>query len=301
MIVATISKLIYEHENIVVGSSLIAVMFAFENGYPMVFTEAQRPFRFDFLEPGIAYENLKVPDNKTTITTFQGDVELGTPKYLLWERLMFLLSMDSKVPLSNLCHTIRNEEQSVSCFNEYSKIAELRYDKCHYFGDGNAYGFVSKKDLAEKNYICYDWVAFNSGGKHEIDYIKTDDNFVNEVWFYPSDRIDGNTAVKDACVVSLMTESDILDFNYSETMARFKLTHEMEQRGMKGKFNGYGPNGKPKHYKFRTSSIARTKHQQANSIEPQSQHVEIPQFSEKDMLQNLQQTCLDTNRFLRWL
>lgn len=267
----------------------------------MVFTEADRPFRFDFLKPDDSYENLKITNITRDISSFAGVRQVGMPKSLLWERLMFLLSMDSLIPLSNLCNTIRNDDNSISCFNEYSKIAELRYDKCFYFGDNNANGFVSKKDLAEKKFVCYDWVAFNRGGKHEIDHITTDDKFVKEIWFYPSDRIDGKTAVKDACAVSFLSESDMLDFNYSETMARFKLVHEMESRGMKGKFNGYGPNGKPKHYKFRTTSIARTKHQRANSIKPQSENIEIPQVCEEGLLQDLQQTKLDTNRFLRWL
>ena len=33
----------------------------------------------------------------------------------------------------------------------------------------------------------------------------------------------------------------------------------MEKRGMKGLLSSYGPNGKPKHYKFKTSTIARQK------------------------------------------
>ena len=52
---------------------------------------------------------------------------------------------------------------------------------------------------------------------------------------------------------------DIDDFDYSETMARFKVVKEMENRGMKGLLSSYGPNGRPKHYKFKTSTIGRQK------------------------------------------
>ena len=266
-----------------------------------MFTSANRPFRFEYLEPEQLYPNLKIPDFNSTIKTFKGYKNLGLPKELLWERLMFLLSMSSRIPLSNLPHSMRNIDKTISCYNEYSKIAEIRYEKCFYFGDNNAHGFVSKKSLAEKKFICYDWIAFNKGGKHEIDYIKTGDNFVNQVWFYPSDRIDGKTSVKDACVVSFLNESELLDFNYSETMARFKLVHEMETRGMKGTLNGYGPNGKPKYYKFRTTSIARTKNQRTDKIKPKSKYIEIPSRSEEDLLQDLQKSSLASNLFLRWL
>ena len=44
---------------------------------------------------------------------------------------------------------------------------------------------------------------------------------------------------------------------------------------MKGKFNGYGQNGKPKYYKFRTSSIARTKRQCADKQKPEAKNIKI--------------------------
>ena len=301
MNLATTDKLIYEHEKIVVGSSLKALLYAFINDYPVYFAEQRKPFRFDYLPPVGNFNNLRIGNNVTTLSTFGGNIEVGSSKQVLWERVLFLLSLDSKAPLSNLCNTIRCGSDSISCFNEYSKIAEIAFDTCYYFGDGCAHGFVNQKTLAEREYICYDWVAFNRGGKHDIDYIKTDDKFVKEVWFYPSDRIDGNSPVKDACTVSILTESQLMNFDYSETMARFKLIHEMESRGMKGLFNGYTKKGTPRYYKFRTTSIARTKHQQANKIEPQSKNIEIPTDSEEDLLQSLQETCLDSNRFLRWL
>ena len=234
--------------------------------------------------------------------TFSGELQVGTPKELLWERLLFLLAIDSKIPLSNLASKIRkNSDNSLSCFNDYSKIADFKFNTCHYFDDSNIEGLSLKKTVAEKKYICYDWIAFNRGGKHDIDYIQTEDDFVNEIWFYPSDRIDGATQVKDACVVSYLNEREISDFNYSETMARFKMVHEMESKGMKGKFNGYGANGKPKHYKFRTTSIYRQKSEQRNQHKPKSACFEIPKNSEKDMLQNLPEASLAYDRFLRYL
>ena len=51
---------------------------------------------------------------------------------------------------------------------------------------------------------------------------------------YSSDRIDGNTPVRDACAVSKLTESQLIDFDYSETMARFKVLKIMKDNGMRG-------------------------------------------------------------------
>ena len=241
--------MILEYRDIVLGSSLDAVIFSFNNRCPIFFSQIERPFRFDYFEPEIDLSYLKIPLEAKSLTTFNGDKKVGISKEIFWERLLFLLSLDGNVPTSNLCTNIRRDQDIITCFNEYSKIAEVRYERIHDFTD---------KDTTNE-LLCCDWIAFNSGGKHEIDFIKTDDDFVNEIWFYSSDRICGNTKVKDACAVSRINKELVDDFDYSETMARFKVVREMEKRGMKGLLSSYGPNGRPKHYKFKTSTITRHK------------------------------------------
>jgi hypothetical protein len=291
----------YEHPHIVVGSSLNALLFAFVNKYPVFFAQERRPFRFDHFPIGTDLSCLKISMSTKSLTTFEGEKEVGIPKELLWERLLFLLGLEGQLPLSNLCHTLRMTESSLVCSNEYSKIAEINFERCYYFGDEQSVGIVKEKALDPPQFMCYDWIAFNRGGKHDIDYIEFDDDLVREIWFYPSDRIDGTTAVKDACVVSTLTGEQLRDFSYSETMARFKLVHQMESLGMKGKFNGYGPNGKPKHYKFRTSSIARQKNERRSAPEPQASNIEVPQDSEESLLEALPPACVGYDRLLRHL
>ena len=243
---------------------------------------------------------LKLENVEFFFQTFGEILTFGLPKEELWERLLFFLSLDGKVPFSNLCKSMRIEEDILICSNEYAKIAEINFQTCYFFGDQNCSG-VKEKRVVNPTYICYDWIAFNRGGKHEIDYIKMEDDFVNEVWFYPSDRIDGRTPVKDACVISKIKEEDILNFDFSETMARFKLVSEMEARGMRGVFNGYGPNGKPKYYKFRTSHITRGKHEDQKSSWKEQGAIKIPKLKEQDLLKDLPSACVDYDRFLKYL
>ena len=290
-----------KYDKIVIGSSLKAVMFAFNKRYPILFTTPHRPFRFDYFQPQTDLSFLKLRTNTKQLNTLNGSFLVGSQKQILWERLLFLLALDSKVPLSNLANSIRFEDNSITCFNEYSKIAKIGFDECYYFGDDNISGLAQEKALADEVFMCYDWVAFNRGGKHDVDYIKTNDQFVQEIWFYPSDRIDGKTAVKDACLVSKLTKEQMSSFDFSETMARFKLIHEMETRGMKGKFNGYGPNGKPKYYKFRTTSIYRESNKRKNQNKPKSTHIKITKSSEKDLLRDLQKSSVAYDRFLKYL
>jgi len=292
--------MISEYENIVIGSSFSAVLYAFVHNYPIFFAEERRPFRFDYLEPKVDLSCLKI-DNKTKIlNTFNGEKEVGYSKELLWEKMLFLMAVEGKSPLSNLCGNIRYNGDSIVCSNEYSKIMELKFNTCFYFGDQKTIGMVQQNKLDEDKYICYDYIGFNKGGKHEIDYIETEDSLVGEIWFYPSDRIDGNTPVRDACAVSLLTESQKEDFDYSQTMARFKVVHEMESRGMKGAIaSGKTTAGKPKYYKFRTTSLYRETDKYGLEITTESESIKIPEFNEEDLLKSLPQACLAYDRLLR--
>jgi hypothetical protein len=119
------------------------------------------------------------------------------------------------------------------------------------------------------------------------------------MWFYPSDRIDGATKVKDACLVSFLSQDDLTNFDYSETMARFKAVSEMESRGMKGVFNGYSPTGRPKYYKFRTSNIAREKRAQFDTPWEDQVDVKAPSITGQTLLEDLQETHVSYHRLLR--
>ena len=201
---------------------------------------------------------------------------------------MFLLSLGGNIITTKDVANLRLFEDKIIISNEYSKIMELGFEKCYYYGDDGAQGFVQKVDLDEEIYVCYDYIAFNSGGKHEIDFIHTGDDFISEIWFYSSDRIDGNTPVRDACAVSKLTESQLRDFDYSETMARFKVLKIMKDHGMRGKFNGYTKKGTPRHYDFRTTSIKRSMCLEQHEWRSSSPRVEIEVPDEEGLLESLQ-------------
>ena len=248
--------MIAQHDNVVIGSSLSAVIFAYLYDYPLFFTTPCPPLRFDYFESRFDFAPLGLDNLGRQLKTLDGAMKIGTSKLLLWERVIFLLSLKGLLPLSDLCVNIRDDGEKVVCTDEYSKIYEFNFSTCYYFGDSGALNIAAAVEHTEE-YICYDYIAFHKGGKHDIDYIHTFDDFAGEIWFYSSDRIDGNTGVKDACVVSRLTKEQLMDPNYSETMARFKMEKIIKDKGMKGPINGYTATGKPKYYNFKTSHCGR--------------------------------------------
>ena len=292
--------MIIEYENVVVGSCLNAALFAFNNNLPIFFAECRRPFRFDYFSPELDLSALKIPTCNKSLTTFEGKKKIGVPKEILWERLLFLLALNGKMPLSNRCNTMRYDGSVLACSTEYSKLMDVRFENCFYFGDRRCdklVDFAAETDVV----TIYDWIAFNRGGKHDIDYIHTDDKFVSDIWYYSSDRIDGATPVKDVCAVSTLNTKELENFDYSETMARFKTVFEMEVRGMKGPLSSVGPNGKPKHYKFRTSIIKREKFPLESLPISIAANIKTPSVSEAQQLVELAAACEPYNSMLRHL
>ena len=293
--------MIFEHDKVVVGGSLTALMYAFINNFPILFADPDPPNRFDYLSPDTDLSFLKLENHRREIKTFNESREIGLPKILLWERLSFLMSLKGLMPLSNICHSMRLQDNIIKCSNEYSKIAEFRFNQCLYFGDKATSGFIEKTNLDEETYICYDHIAFNSGGKHEIDYITTNDDFVSQIWFYSSDRIDGNTPVRDACAVSRITREQLLDFDFSQTMAKFKTIQTMKDNGMRGKFNGFTKKGTPRHYDFRTTSIRRETSSTTTHRKTKSDCVEIKKENESGLLSHLKDNIDTYDRILEGL
>ena len=245
------------HKEIIVGSSLPALIFAINKSIPIFYSEFDRPFYFDCINPKVNLDFLGLENVPKILKGIKKQKTVGIKKEIIWERLLFLLSFCGYAPTSDMCHSMRYDGKSLVLNDEFSKIGEVTFDKCYYFGDKNCQNLVTQKNITKK-YLCYDWMAFNTGGKHEYDYIKTKDDFVNEILFYISTRRLGNSTIKDACAISRLTMEQLSDFDYSETMARFKTVYEMKERGMRARISEYDEFGNPKKYKlYKTSYLKR--------------------------------------------
>ena len=290
------------HDQVVIGSSLSALLYAFINHYPVLFTSPEIPFRFDYFKEDVDLSCLDISTPFRYLHTFREPLAVGAPKTALWETLILALSMDGLCPLSGLCSSIRNAEGTVTCSNEYSKIATFKVNTFHYFGDEGATGFGKSSISVPQSYTCYDWVAINKGGKIEQDYMSVGDEFVHHVWFYSSDRIDGNTGVKDACVVSYLEDKQLENFDYSETMARFKLVNEMEKRGLRGPQTGFNSAGNPRHYKIKTTHMFRTKLPRKNRLSTwvPADNVVVPTLNEEELVAIFCENEFPTHTFMRF-
>ena len=92
--------------------------------------------------------------------------------------------------------------------------------------------------------------------KYELPSIKSDSNFVKKLYFYSSDRVDGSDFITDCVVESELTQQQLNDFDYSDTMVKFAVERHLESIGVHGRFMKYYASGKPK---YRKPNVLHTK------------------------------------------
>ena len=74
-----------------------------------------------------------------------------------------------------------------------------------------------------EGYIVEDYFNVTRGTLHTEWQICLDSNFVQSLNFYIADRLDGNVKRKDLVAVSHLDASELLEFEYSDTYAKFKV------------------------------------------------------------------------------
>jgi len=144
------------------------------------------------------------------------------------------------MPLSSKACSMRIEDGILKVYVSNTKIIKFKYSQLHIFDGDNVEGLV--ECTGDKLYQVADWINVRSGMVHEYDKIETGEPFVNSIYFYPSERIEGRHDKKDLVSISYLTSEQISDINYSDTYVRFKVRDIMKGLGIKGKKNGKNPN-----------------------------------------------------------
>lgn len=272
------------YDEIIIGSSLGALSYAFKHGLPVFFTTPKCPHRFEYFNTAKIIDDLNITHEESKLITPNGEVYRGQKKIFLWEKLAFTLNLAGLCPLNGSATSLRIENNNLlKAYNEFSLVSSIEFDRAIIFdGDLN----LPTRVTTPPRYIVLDWFSAHSGGKHDVDLIQTEDEFVKEIWFYESDRV--HSGIKDICAISYLTEEQIDEFLFSDTYARFKTQRIMELNGMRGASNGIDPaTGKNKHYAIKISSVNRDKALVPATAYASTKTIKMNTVSEEDLLLNL--------------
>ena len=226
-----------ETDEVVIGASLSALLYSYYTGFPLVYVETNIPFRFDYFEPYFDLDKIVEQPAPKEFVTLDLKKEVGLPKRDMWERLYFMLSLSGKIPFAEKVKAIRIEDDVKVITTR--KTSTIKCKKVRVFDDRELQGLSQKVSGEEKTFNVIDWINVYSGTTHSLDFIADiSGSVIEEIIFYPSDRIDGNHNKKDIVCVSSMTERQLNDYRFSDTYVRFKVESLMKEAGIRGARNG---------------------------------------------------------------
>ena len=174
----------------------------------------------------------------------------------LWKKLYFLLSLSGLNLTGEKTQQTRiKEDNCLSVTTHNVNLLEIEYEKLVIFDDENIMGMpISIEELAktENKFLVLDWMIARPCMEHDFEHFQTDDDFVRDIYFYPTERMSGvHPRKKDLVAVSYLTKEQLHEFEYSDTYSRFKTTDIMKSHGITGRKNGYNSDGKQIHYELK--------------------------------------------------
>ena len=243
---------VYEWENVVLGATLPAYLFAFHSGFPIVSASSHAPHHFS--EEGRDLEE--------------------------WNMLSFALGLNGQTPFSDNVMGARILDDNILrvTTRRTEKNCKIKYGKLFLFNDSKIFG-LPEVIREGKIYEVLDWIDVRSLDSHEVSVfpVTSEDSFLNKVYFCNTGRVD-NPRKKDICALSYLHKDQLTDFDYSETMAKIQVERALRECGFKGYIkNKVSPTRKSPSYKPIKLEPA---YRDARRIEP---HVYTPSKEIKDM------------------
>ena len=239
-----LDKHTYEYDTIVIGGGLNAKIYAYYTNCPCIYGNNHAPFRFDVLQEEVVQE-LSGQDKNTL---------------QIWEKISFILGLSGQLPMGDKASSMNIRDNLLKVTTNNSRLGRFEFNKLVIFDDKDVYGLPLIKEKKVGKSRVLDWFDVRSGMEHEHDSFESDDEFVKKIIFYPSDRFGTQKSGrnrKDLVSVSYLDEDQINDFEYSDTMARFKILQMMKDAGIRGARNGRDVNN-PEVYRYYSPKIEAT-------------------------------------------
>ena len=237
-----LEKHVYFYDTVVIGGNLPAFLYAYTNNLPIIFVDGKPPFEFDEVD-SLDFEGLGLRYSYNKGRIYSERYGGKEKRHLrLWERIGFLLGVAGLMPLSNFAESIRVQDNQLKIATERQRTAKINFNKLVVFDDESISGLPNVRKSEKGNNRVIDWFNVRSGCSHSFDLLEDPDDFVNKVIFYPTKRSE-NRQLKDLYTESFLTDEQLQDFDYSDTMARFKVLKMMKAAGIRGAKNGFTKTG----------------------------------------------------------
>ena len=277
--------------NLVIGGDLKSLLLSIIKDCPLVVNNPIPPI---FIEKF---------DKSIDLSPF--GLEANSSKLELWKRLMYILSIESRVfnPQQFSSIEIEAKENKLAVISERNKT-HFEYENVYVVDPSDIRGtrYYTKHRKKQK---VYDFFDVPSSKRTDLEQIDREEDFINKIIFYPSLRENTHSYVKDLCVISYLTEEQILDHDYSDTVVRLLTKRILSEHGIRGVKNGLNPNYPHKSdqkYKYRPISIKynnRIIDRSFKSVNFMSDNIQYVDFTEEQLIENHKKVFSDCSYIRR--
>ena len=218
------------HE-VIIGHSSEALLYSYLNDAPIIINKKPENIAFDFCPSDLPLHVVGLRNNLTTLKTSRDFTTFGLSKVKLRSDLMLCISMAGLLLNSVHPWNIRIQDNNIIYLTKTRKHS-VSYKTVRIFNVDNISGLNIKKQ--NEVYEVYDNIHIRSSNKNDVEYIKTEDDFVKEIYIYPSNRNGTRKEDRDIICKSLLTKDQLNSFDYSDTICRMKVAARMRQNGFTG-------------------------------------------------------------------
>ena len=203
-----------------------------------------------------------------------------------WPKLNTMLGLLSKLIAFEKTETIRIIDNQLKITAE-NITYKYKFEKCYVFDPTGVQLDNQVVEPHPKTFLVIDDFELSTLGKHkfEITPVTGESGFAKEIHFYSSSRVDGASYITDCVVESTLTEEQIKDFDFSDTMARFVVERHLTSVGVYGTFMTYYKNGSPKYRKPKVKHVNRFIYPKDNNIYADTEWVKMKNLSMEEIVE----------------
>ena len=216
----------YHFDKLIIGGSLESLLYSFVNDTKILILEPLYPIEVYNLDYKPSLRLLGYSKDETVMMSE------------LWDRLSFVLSMIGSNVFPNIINSHREQDGNIIVITQHNKRITYSADEVVYFDK-----------VSDKNVTMLDWFNVRSGNNHGYTLIEDkDNNFISKICFYKSNRVGGNSRMKDILAISDLTLEESMIIDHAEGIARIKILQMMKEKGIRGQSNGHDKDGRKLHY-----------------------------------------------------
>ena len=201
-----LSPIVFKLQDVVIGWRAEALLFAQENGFPLVINSEERPYYY-----------------------FYRENDTNQP----WYEAIYDLGMRSLLPIPFEIQTISMEEEKLKIITKSNTKILIDFERLHLFDVENVMSLPIEQTIEE--YVVYDYFNIRKGSEQEAYHLLFDDEVVKEAKFVRSRRSEKESH-KDVIVTSYIPGDEKDNFDHSPSIIKIYLDRMLLERNIRASY-----------------------------------------------------------------